>query len=130
MHTLEQVAAAADKVIARKGEDYVYPVGEKIPHRAYKKIVYKVCAYSYMGNPSCIVGHIVNELDPEAFRQLEEAERRHGPTSAAELMGGGVYLPEDFFDDEALDYLTGVQGDQDEGAPWGVAHRRALRLTV
>lgn len=113
--TTEQALEALRKAVELKGSDYVYPPGEKdSPHGS--------CMYAHNGSPSCIVGHLVNILDPEIFARLAAAEEQGGPHGAEELTNPDVnYLPEDFWSPSTARVLGFAQYAQDRGELWGTA---------
>lgn len=117
MFTLEDVLRETRAVVIEKGSDYVYPESEK-KLRSFGDD--KVCQYSHDGNPSCLVGHVIHRLDPDAFQSVMENELRYGAAEAGELMTVN-YLPEDFWDDEAEEAMSAAQLAQDKGATWGRA---------
>lgn len=116
--TLEDVLNAAREVVAEKGADYVYP----------NSIVGGgdgVCVYAGEDSaPSCLVGHVIYRLDPEAFLQVAEIEATEGTTAAGGLEEDG-YLPEGFWDEEAQEAMVAAQASQDNGWPWGYALKEA-----
>lgn len=112
--TLEDVLNAAREVVAEKGEDYVYPGASM-----------GACVYSEADDtPSCLVGHVIYRLDPEAFLQVAEIEATEGTTAAGGLEEDG-YLPEGFWDEEAQEAMVAAQASQDNGWPWGYALKEA-----
>ena len=100
----ENVRQALEESIAEKGADYTYP-------RAGG------CFYALNGHPSCIVGHVVNRIDPELFHKLIELDRDGGDTDWA-TMAERLGLDGDPF---LTDALAAAQEAQDRGRPWGVA---------
>lgn len=114
--TKEQALEALRKAVKLKGEDYVYPEEEKFMSS---------CRYATdEGKPSCIVGHVVNILDPEAFAHLAAVEAEQGTTAAEDLTHSGYddsYLPVDFWDRDTARVLGIAQAQQDIGSKWGDA---------
>lgn len=73
------------------------------------------------GNPSCLVGHVIQRLDPEAFQQLVEFEEREQRSEAA------ISIPELIPDLKSLmtrdgwQAMQAAQNSQDEGYSWSAA---------
>lgn len=62
LHTLRQV-------VAEKGANYVYPESEKAPGG--------ICRYRYDGQPSCIIGHVLDTLGiivPPLYESISAAD--------------------------------------------------------
>lgn len=129
MFTLETVLTVAREVVAEKGEDYVYPRSEKKSRNPVTSRIDEVCQYAYEGRPSCLVGHVIYRLDPDAFSSVMESEAKYGPAAAAELVLEGI-LPEDFWDAEAENAMQEAQVAQDKGATWGRALDTAERAVI
>lgn len=113
--TKEQALEALRKAVKLKGEDYVYPEEEKFMGS---------CRYANdEGSPSCIVGHVVYILDPEAFKHLAAVEAEQETTAVEDLTIAyeGSYLPEDFWDRATARVLQEAQSKQDTGSKWGDA---------
>lgn len=127
--TYQDVLDAARKVVAEKGADYVYPrnmggagYGQGVPKG-------KGPVYAEGEIPSCLVGHVIYALDPEAFANLAAVEAELGTVSAEDLTLGVCYdaeeddeygyLPSDFWDVEAEALMNTAQNYQDRGKPWG-----------
>lgn len=125
MLTLSAVQKALDDAVALKGEDYVYPSSD--------------CAYSTnpaLGEqaPSCIVGYVLNALEPEVFKEVARREWKPDPSL-------GVYVDEygyavdsttveglrdrwgirafDDAEDGVVELLYEAQSNQDSGNTWG-----------
>ena len=98
--TVKEVDDAINKVVSRQGEDYVYPKWDR------------GCVYRDIDNcPSCIVGHVVYELEPELLLELCEGN----------TMDSQSIIIRERFMDESLYALTEAQSSQDGGQPWGHA---------
>lgn len=125
-HSDEEVMAALRKAVELKGEDYTYPDNEMADG---------TCRYATAeSTPSCIVGHVVHILDPEAFAQLARVEGEHGTDAASSLAwrpidGGEGYLAPGFWSDRAAGFLQAAQNMQDGGFTWGdaLAHAEDYR---
>lgn len=124
--TRENVTAALKDIVAEYGEDYVYPAAGA------------TCTYSQPEDgklvPSCIVGHVIYRLAPEAFAVIADLEAitNFGDSSPAqEVLRGalGDFGVQDnsahldpLTEDRDLVYaLTEAQGAQDTGHTWGQA---------
>lgn len=108
--TLDQVLEAARAVVDEVGNDYVYDS--------------QPCRYAGPdGAPSCLVGHVINRLDPEAFAMLTQYEHSGGinSTPAALLAGHSGWLPRGFWTAEAANAMQYAQWSQDLRQPWGLA---------
>lgn len=132
--TRQDVLEAARKIVAEKGPDYVYPRNSINGGGGYGTNTGPV--YAEDGKPSCLVGHVVHALDPEAFAHLASVEEAYGTEAAESLTYHGFdsdaedesnyhYLPEDFWDVEAETLMNSAQTSQDVGNPWGVALAQA-----
>lgn len=116
-YTNEQINAALKKALEDRGEDYVYPDDEK--HNGG-------CMYATEnGTPSCIVGYVLNELDPEKFAEVARWERDE---DTADTAVGDAYLAVglDLHRDQ-VDALEAAQVKQDQGLPWGRAAVEYMR---
>lgn len=107
-YTNAEILAAARAAIEEKGANYVYTRWNPS------------CTYANAkGAPSCLVGHIVKRLDPEAFKRLRAAER------ATRLSSPGISIANSEarlgFTDDQLEVLVYAQDAQDTGAWWGKA---------
>ena len=115
--SMADVIKAMQEVVDEQGEDYEY------------ESIGGACYYGDRdGNPSCIVGHVIHKLDPEAFDHVVKIEREWDSCAAKGLTrvadGAGLsesnrYLPEDFWDANTAFVLQAAQGAQDLGSPWG-----------
>lgn len=107
--TIKKAHKLLERAIAEKGESYVYDAPDGSD----------TCVYAVEddeGNlaPSCIVGHVLNYLDPEALQEAHfyEGHRAYFLRGAME----SVSIP-----DETARYLNGIQTEQDSGVTWGEA---------
>lgn len=129
--TPSAVSEALDRIVAEKGEEYVYPGASAN------------CVYSQNRAPSCIVGHVVAALDPDYFSKVADYEEHTGESfGASELFDAGVpddiqeYIdatddyygdyvnwvtPDDADDQRVRDALSVAQRAQDGGLTWGEA---------
>lgn len=138
--TRDAVSEALHKAVEAKGGDYVYPGASM-----------GACTYSDRQSdhlaPSCIVGHVVAELDPELFANWAEYEREEsnsfsiyeGAVSTEEYDYEEIMNEDGFYvsggdarkvrksigiDDPAvLSALKEAQRIQDAGGTWGEAQR-------
>lgn len=112
--TKNAVTETLKSLLAEKGEDYIYPGAGRN------------CTYSEGdGAPSCIVGHVVAALDPEAFKQIVEVERYEGESwSAAQMFSEGFGEAGATVATDSAVLATALQlaqEVQDSGASWGDA---------
>lgn len=115
VYSIADALMGLEKAVALKGADYTY---ERPPSG---------CAYSYRGQPSCIVGHVVADLDKDAFEQIINFEGTGGSFPALNL-GNDGYPPVPFmFTEQAASVLYTAQCSQDSGDTWGSALARARR---
>lgn len=122
MYTLRETIELAEGVVAEKGENYVY-------HEAFPEHVQNAaeggstCFYrvdghvnpngSYeesTGGPACIVGCILDKV---------------GLLHLAGEGQGVMMFASDHFENDAIEFLNCIQGDQDTGYSWGAALRGA-----
>lgn len=113
--TTEQAMEALRKAVELKGANYMYPDSEKNTRTSEG-----TCMYSHKGQPSCIVGHVINILDPKVFAGLETQEMLYGPQGAEDLTLQG-YLPADFWSKDTGRVMAIAQGMQDTRHSWGDA---------
>jgi hypothetical protein len=96
-----------EKVVTARGKHYIYNDQDEYGH----------CTYVNEDDaPSCIVAHVINEIDPNLVPVLKTLE------------GTGVnnlLLPSITFDSEAVQILSIAQDLQDNGSAWGYALERA-----
>lgn len=114
-YTNEQINEAIKAALAEKGEDYVY---ERVGEGAKQG-----CYYAVDGAPSCLVGNVLNRLDPEMFAQVIEYE-----TDTPEYQDTGFedvaeYLRLPFHEDQVA-ALKDAQVKQDQGKTWGEAAQK------
>lgn len=108
MFSDKQVYEAAVAAVKARGEDYVY------------KQVDGNCMYGVNGEPSCLVGQIVYNLDPALFEALEEGDiqrRRDGKDTACDDMP----VLADKFTSRQMKALRNAQRCQDRSGTWGHA---------
>ena len=109
--TYEQATELAEAEIAKEGANYVYPQME-IPGGGN-------CQYFRDGEPSCIVGRILAELDVP-----EKALAHNLPAwRALGLLDSTGFVTAD---SKAVDFLQELQMRQDKGMPWGEAYSEAV----
>lgn len=107
MITVEQATKALEEIVAEYGEDYIYP-GSSNPKQG--------CIYrDEYGQPSCIVGHVLSRLEPEAFESISAVEN----PLRLDAIGARRVLDKQILED-ALNHL---QSAQDAGETWGAAFR-------
>lgn len=110
-YTNVQINAALKKALEDRGEGYVYPESEKVSG---------VCMYATAdGAPSCIVGYVLNELDPEKFAEVAKWERKK-VTGDTTVDDAWRELGLDLYRDQ-VEALEAAQIAQDNGKPWGQA---------
>lgn len=129
---INAVSEALERIVAEKGEDYVYPL-------AGDDCVYaEKTSDGYV--PSCIVGHVVAALDAEAFKNAAEYEQVNGESGGvSDFFQYGFYYGDDRNDwgeypEESEEYQPGIihdevltsalqiaQTTQDYGFTWGEA---------
>lgn len=126
--TFEQVLEATRAIVDERGHDFIYqqvvryhePLGREIPQ----------CVYADdEGQPSCLVGHVIHRLDPEAFETLARRERSEGGDIADSLRLRG-HLPQDFWTDDAEAAMVYAQDVQDSGDTWSEALHAAENLAA
>lgn len=113
------VAEILHTVVKEQGEDYIYvdPNGETGPSAT--------CAYSTRdGGPSCIVGHVLLALDPDAFSLIHHTEHiEFGGINSFGAVTALGYLTKEDVTTEAEYALALAQKVQDAGHPWGLAQK-------
>lgn len=108
MFSDKQVYEAAIAAVEARGEEYVY---QKIDGD---------CVYGVNGEPSCLVGQIVYNLDPALFEALEAEDiqrRRRGYDTACDEMP----ILADKFSPRQMAALRNAQSYQDNSRTWGHA---------
>jgi len=121
--TFKEVESALNLAVDTKGEDYVY----ELPEPA-------TCAYSMPGpgepQPSCIVGHVIHTLDPEAFKLIASREWKgerfmHSSSVGAIENTFEVELWDPQQKEKIVNFLGYAQNRQDMGRNWGSAREAA-----
>ena len=111
--TKEFAVKTLRKLVAERGEDYVYPIGE--------------CRYwdQDKNAPSCAVGVVLFEAGypPEEIQDLDPKFQ----TSRLGVSAGELINHEFSVTPKAQDILVRFQERQDIGTPYGEALRYALR---
>lgn len=107
--TLEQARELLHRAVAEKGADYVY-TSRKNPQFAQ-------CVYVENGQPSCIIGHVVNYLGVP----LDAIKEGVGPDQV--LSDAGITA-----ESTTAKLLHHAQLQQDQGIPWGQAVAIAERI--
>lgn len=142
--TQEQVLKALDEVVAERGAGYVVPVlGQYTVHPGDERET-----GMNEGAPLCIVGAVVDKLDPtgKTIGLLHKIEITPGycplDYTVGELFSSGNYeIPEeewmvdlsgeeyahfgDMFDAKTLEALSVAQAEQDKSQKWGIAREEA-----
>lgn len=104
-YTNAEINAALKAAVEEKGESYTYParIGG--------------CFYEDGGQPSCIVGHVLYNLDPEMFQRVAEWE---AVTKNTRFTNAARYLSLPFHKDQVA-ALQKAQDAQDNQWSWGTA---------
>lgn len=105
MFTNDEVIESMKRAVAQKGADYVYP--------------YENCNYSQDNHPACIVGHVLYDIDPEAYQDAAEMEQRGDDSAVDDLQREGI-VPN--FTDSQVKALLRAQERQDRKETWGAAY--------
>lgn len=121
-YTNEQIVTAAREAVAEKGVEYVYQKGGG---------ELSACYYATPDmKPSCIVGHILAKIAPEAFEDVAAHERKPDP----DYNGTGIKRVADElnlgFTPDQVYRLNQAQIQQDRGDTWGEALRAIEKLEV
>jgi len=117
---IDQAIAGVKAIVAEYGHDYVYtkrPFG----HGASR------CVYVYEGQPDCLVGKFL-AAQGVSIEHLAEGDTARFGSAAENLLD---YLAQDRIlgtDTETVAFLANLQSEQDRGAEWGVALRRATEI--
>lgn len=114
--TLEQVLQAAREAVEEKGDGYVY------------SDEYEDCKYAVDGMPACIVGHVVNRLDPAMFTHLATREEDSHSSEIVHNLRSRFWLDQNFWSRDAEFALGIAQKKQDVGETWGTALAAAENL--
>lgn len=105
MFTDDEVIESMKRAVAQKGADYIYP--------------FLACDYSKWGEPACIVGHVLHDIDPTAYALAVDWDRSFNDSAVDDLQREG-FLPN--FTDRQVTALLRAQERQDKGATWGAAY--------
>lgn len=112
--TVENVTAALDRAIEKRGADYVYPERELA-----------TCYYVIDGEPSCLVGEVLVDLGVPIEKL---GEPMVNTSRFGVLVIAGDYLSTAGWDPTLLRVplnvrrgLSRAQSEQDMGATWGLA---------
>lgn len=109
MISTDAVTEALRKTVEGR-EDFVYDRGDR------------GCRYASNGAPSCLVGHVIFEVAPETFRELEKYESVFGSSaSVVTLVEENYSTPTLDIDELTRDALSAAQNVQDCKAPWRYA---------
>lgn len=133
--TSKEVKRRLKRIANERGYEYVY----EAPHYEdeYGEVVQaSECYYSDCdGRPSCMVGVLLNEVEPTAYRKLHQYEwdGHYEPRCVAvtELYGNSVVEEVDLaeiFEPDALKVLQRAQAVQDRGETWGEAVKAVRNL--
>lgn len=110
--TFEKVVESAEKIVGSVGTDfrYIQSLDDK-------------CIYGENGQPSCIVGHILFDLDKECFDYIQEDENDEDLNSGSIkwLARHGVVDT----NNTTLEFLAILQELQDAGVTWKNALKKA-----
>lgn len=116
--TADEVRAALQRAVDFKGADYVYrgPRGSG-----------GSCWYANPnGTPSCIVGHVFADIDPEFYARLRKMEQDTGLSATVETIFAGddpekwgLHPPR--IGADVTEALSRAQAIQDTGRTWGDA---------
>lgn len=128
----ENVIAALERAVALKGADYVYDAGNASTGE---------CAYTTPdGKPSCIVGYVIADLQPELLPVFGAAERWESetnedsgetefyPADVFAISSAANYVPEWKPEDGVVSILLTAQTRQDAGQSWGDALEAAKKV--
>ncbi len=113
----QEVLNIAQNVVLEFGADYVYPRSDGSARSD------EGCVYFEDGEPSCIVGHVLDRLGvtEDSFQDQTSNE-----FDVYQMVRTEPNLPIEFSPD-ALRFLREAQMMQDEGSPWGVAVSHAAK---
>ncbi len=110
MINTDAVTESIRKAIAKNGEDYVYPQ----PGGS--------CLYVFNGEPSCLVGFVIDDLFPDKIDAVAQFESSADDTDFRHLQEAFQFP----LTQEAEQLLEDVQAYQDSRKPWGQALDLAL----
>jgi hypothetical protein len=114
--TLEQVLQATREVVEEKGDGYIY------------SDEHADCKYAVDGMPACIVGHVVNRLDPAQFEFLAAKEEESHSSEIVCLLESRGWLDQNFWSSDAERAMGFAQAKQDVGETWSTALAAAENL--
>ena len=118
--TREAVNVALDHAVEKRGEDFVYDAKGLFPEDGN----YVACRYADGdGNPSCIVGEVIYEIDPGLFKEVAEKwnSAAFRVIVSTSLPGSAARLTSLFHE------LDEAQRKQDTGVAWGQAREEVKR---
>lgn len=114
--TLDQFVDYAEKAVADRGRDFVYPDSWKDEMGQ--------CFYANVEpdgsiSPSCIVGHILWQIDPDLLSTVHNVWEGTGASGLLEEINGTKSI---FFSESKIrDFAEDLQLSQDDGQAWGDA---------
>lgn len=108
-----QALVFLEKAIGEKGADYVYEVNGLNAKVEADRGNSLQCLYFDKGQPSCIVGHVLDYMGIGANEAIENEPARNALDGLIET------------DEKTITLLDKVQEHQDKGVPWGEALRLA-----
>ena len=118
--TREAVNVALDHAVEKRGEDFVYDAKGLFPEDGN----YVACRYADGdGNPSCIVGEVIYEIDPGLFKEVAEKwnSAAFRVIVSTSLPGSAARLTSLFHE------LDEAQRKQDTGVAWGQVREEVKR---
>lgn len=104
----KDISAALKSALEAKGDDYVYDNNG-------------ACVYAIGGEPSCIVGHVLKEIDPEAFQRVVNFEQDYQANRGDNSFRNVVMKLNLQFNRDQARALARMQQKQDTGSTWGSA---------
>ncbi len=131
MFTYDDAVRYAKEVIAERGEDFVYnPFGQNscayVPRSDER---FPAERSKHVAEGSAVTGCLVGEIFKRAGLLTDEIAK--AAMSVRSLVGSG-YLPDHLVDnseDRLIEFLSILQGSQDDGEPWGNAFSVAYEST-